>query len=93
MKFFIKTIYLIFTLSLFLLSSTKGFSRDDVNKHTKEEVSNYLSGVLSLNQNNIEKSFHYFNKTKSLKKIHLNYNVNFIRSLILLGKFEEALAW
>ncbi len=93
MKFFIKTIYLIFTLSLFLLSSTKGFSRDDVNKHTKEEVSNYLSGVLSLNQNNIEKSFHYFNKTKSLKKIHLNYNVNFIRSLILLGKFEEAFAF
>ena len=75
MKFFIKTIYLTFILSLFLLNSTKGFSRDAVNKHTKEEVSNYLSGVLSLSQNNIERSLHYFNKTKSLKKVHLNYNI------------------
>ena len=90
MKFFIKTIYLTFILSLFLLNSTKGFSRDAVNKHTKEEVSNYLSGVLSLSQNNIERSLHYFNKAKSLKKVHLNYNVNFIKSLVLLGRFEEA---
>ena len=90
MKFFIKTIYLILLFGLFLLNSTKGFSKSDIKKYTKEEISNYLSGTISLNQNNIEKSFYYFNKTKSASKVHLNYNINYIKSLVLLGKFEEA---
>ena len=84
MKFFIKTIYLILLFGLFLLNSTKGFSKSDIKKYTKEEISNYLSGTISLNQNNIEKSFYYFNKTKSASKVHLNYNINYIKSIVLL---------
>ena len=35
MKFFIKTIYLILLFGLFLLNSTKGFSKSDIKKYTK----------------------------------------------------------
>jgi len=90
MKLFIKTIYLLLIFGLFLLNPPNGFSRDSVSKHTKEEISNYLSGVFSLSQNNTERSFHFFNKKRSISKIHPNYNVNFIKSLVLLGRFEEA---
>ena len=38
MKFFIKTIYLILLFGLFLLNSTKGFSKSDIKKYTKEEI-------------------------------------------------------
>ena len=40
MKFFIKTIYLIFIIGLFSFNPTKSFSRDAVSKYKKEEVSN-----------------------------------------------------
>ena len=90
MKLFIKTIYLTLIVGLFLSNSPNVYSRDSVNKHTKEEISNYLSGVLSLNKNDIEKGFYYLNKKRSISKIHPNYNVNFIKSLVLLGRFEEA---
>ena len=90
MKLFIKTIYLTLIVGLFLSNSPNVYSRDSFNKHTKEEISNYLSGVLSLNKNDIEKGFYYLNKKRSISKIHPNYNVNFIKSLVLLGRFEEA---
>ena len=90
MKFFIKTIYLILVSSLFTLNITNSFSKDINIKYSKEEVFNYLSGAISLNQNNTKKSLEYFSKIKSLGETHSNYNIKFIRSLILLGKFKDA---
>jgi len=93
MKFFIKTIYLILAVSLFTLNITNSFSRDVNIKYSKEEVFNYLSGTISLNRNNSKKSLEYFGKIKSLGEIHSNYNIKFIRSLILSGKFKDAFAF
>ena len=64
MKFFIKTIYLILIVCLFTLNATNSFSRDINIKYSKEEVSNYLSGIISLRQNNTKKSLDYFGKIK-----------------------------
>ena len=75
------------------MNATNSFSRDINIKYSKEEVSNYLSGIISLRQNNTKKSLDYFGKIKSLAGVHSNYNIKFIRSLILSGKFEDAFAF
>jgi len=86
MKTFIKSIYLILFFLFFLINTTKTFANV---KYSQEEISNYFSGTVSLSQNNALKSFQYLNKIKPLKKEHVNYNIQFIRSLVLLDKFNE----
>ena len=93
MKFFIKTIYLTLITTFLILNPNNTFGRDTGKKHSKEEISNYLSGIISLSQNNAERSFDHLSKMKSLSKVHSNYNIKYIRSLVLLDKFEEAFAF
>ncbi len=87
MKYLIKTIYL-FIIVIFLI--TKSYAKDTKFKYSKNDISNYLSGIISVQQYNTTSGFKYLNKVKSLKNKHSNYNIQFIRTLILLGKFEEA---
>ena len=90
MKYLTKKVYIILIPIAILLSSTVTFSKDTKLRYSKDEISNYFSGIVSLNQNYTTTGFKYLNKVKSLKKTHSNYNVQFIRSLILLEKFEQA---
>jgi len=90
MKFFLKTIYLISTLIVLLLNSTQAFSKSTKFEYSQDEIFNYFSGVVSLSQNNNSESFKYLSKMQTLGKIHSNYNTQFISSLILLNKFDEA---
>ena len=90
MKYLTKKVYIILIPIAILLSSTVTFSKDAKFQYSKDEISNYFSGIVSLNQNYTTTGFKYLNKVKSLKKTHSNYNVQFIRSLILLEKFEQA---
>jgi len=92
MKFFIKKIYFIsililpiFWINISLAKATQQYS--------KENISNYFSGIVALNQNNTADSFKYLNKAQSLKELHSNFNIKFIRSLVLLDKFDEAFAF
>ena len=66
MSLFTKKNYFIFVFVIILLFSTKAFGKDTKFKYSEEDVSNYFSGVISLNQN-YDKSFDYLNKVKSLK--------------------------
>jgi len=93
MKYLIKKIYLILFLINILLLSTVSFGKDIFPKHSKEDISNYLSGIISVDQNDTTAGFGYLNKVQSIKNIHSNYNIQFIRTLILLEKFEEAFAF
>jgi len=90
MKTFIKSIYLILFFLFFFINTTKTFARDANIKYSQEEISNYFSGTVSLSQNNALKSFKYLKKIQPLKKKHINYNIQFIRTLVLLDKFNEA---
>ena len=93
MKFLIKKIYIILFLSSILLIGTKVFAKETKIQYTKENISNYFSGIVSINHNYNNKAFKHLKKVKSLKNKHSRFNIEFIRTLILIEKFEQAFAF
>ena len=49
--------------------------------------------MISVNQDYSSAAFKYLNKVQSLKNSHSNFNIQFIRTLVLLGKFKQAFAF
>ena len=93
MKFLIKKIYnILFILSITLIAS-EIYAKESETQYTKENISNYFSGIVSANQNYNSDALKYLNKVKPLNNIHSNFNVKFIKTLILLEKFDEAFAF
>jgi len=93
MKYFIKKIYLILIFTTVLISSVETFGMDTRYKYSKDDIYNYFSGIVSLKQNYTTTGFKYLSRVQSLKNTHSNFNVQFIRSLILLEKFEQAFSF
>ena len=93
MKFFIKKIYIIFLLLIILLTVTKVFAKDSKIQYTRENIANYFLGIISVNQDYNNEAFKYLNKVKSIKNKHSHFNLEFIRTLILLEKFKQAFAF
>ena len=93
MKYFIKKIYFTFFIVNLLLVNNSAFSKNTNFSYNKDDVFNYFSGIISINQNNTTSGFKYLNKVKLLKNKHQNYNVTFLRSLVLLNKFDEAFSF
>ena len=93
MRYFIKNIYFILLLVTILFLDTETFGKDSKVKYSRNNISNYLSGIVSVNQDYTNAAFKYLNKVQSLKNDHSNFNVQFIRTLILLEKFEQAFAF
>ena len=93
MRYFIKNIYFILLLITILFLDTETFGKNSKVKYSRNNISNYLSGIVSVNQDYTNAAFKYLNKVRSLKNDHSNFNVQFIRTLILLGKFEQAFAF
>ena len=93
MKYFIKKIYLIYFFLLILLINSETNAMDKNLKYSRQNISNYFLGVVSLNKNNTTSGFKYLDRAQSLSNIHSNYNINFIRTLVLLDKFDLAFAF
>ena len=93
MRYFIKNIYFILLLVTILFLDTATYGKDSKVKYSRNNISNYLSGIVSVNQDYTNAAFKYLNKVQSLKNDHSNFNVQFIRTLILLEKFEQAFAF
>ena len=93
MKFLIKKIYIILFLLIILLTATKVFAKDRKNQYTRENISNYFLGIVSANQNYNNKAFKYLHKVETIKDKHSQFNVEFIRTLVLLEKFKKAFAF
>jgi len=93
MKFLIKKIYNIFFILSITLIASEISAKESETQYTKENISNYFSGIISANQNYNSDALKYLNKVKSLKNIHSNFNIKFIKTLILLEKFDEAFAF
>ena len=90
MKFLIKKIYIIlFFLTIFLIQ-LEAFARDSKAPYTRENISNYFLGIVSANNNFNKEALRYLKKVESLKNRHSKFNVEFVRTLVLLGKFDEA---
>jgi len=90
MRYFIKKIYFILLLVTILFLDTATYGKDSKVKYSRNNISNYLSGIISVNRDYTNAAFKYLNKVQSLKNNHSNFNVQFIRTLILLEKFEQA---
>ena len=90
MKYFIKKIYLILFLTTILFFCKETFGKSVKVEYSKDNISNYFSGIVSANQDYASTTFKYLNKVRSLKSSHSNFNIQFIRTLILLEKFEQA---
>lgn len=90
MKFFFKKNYLILIWMIILFLNSEAYCKDNNIKYSKEDISNYFIGIVSANQDNTSSAFDHLNKVQYLKNRHDNFNVKFIRTLVLLGKFDEA---
>ena len=84
MKFFIKKNYFVLLISFFLLLTTSSFSKESKLKYSQNDLSNYFSGIISISNARTTSGFKYLNKSQSIKKIHTNFNIQYIRSLIIL---------
>ena len=93
MKYLIKKIYLILLLITILSFDAIAFAKDNDIKYSKEGISNYFSGIVFASLNHTDEAFKHLNKVKYLKNSLSNFNEQFIRTLVLLGKFEKAFSF
>lgn len=91
MKFKLKKIYII--LLLLILIQPKVFGRDNEALYKSENISNYFSGIISSKNYDDNEAYGYLKKIQILKRHHSRYNVEFLHNLILLEKFNKALAF
>jgi len=93
MKFLINRIYFIlFLLTIFFIQSAAS-ARDSKIQYTRENISNYFFGIISANKGYNHEAFKHLKKAQSLKNRHSQFNVEFIRTLVLLEKFDQAFAF
>ena len=90
MKFLIKKIYIILFFVTIFLIQLEAFARDSKALYTRENISNYFLGIVSANNNFNNEALRYLKKVESLKNRHSKFNVEFVRMLVLLEKFDEA---
>ena len=91
MKFCIKKIYIILIFAI--LIQPRVFARDNKDIYTRENISNYFSGIISAKNYNNKDTYKFLKKIQLLKNHHSRYNVEFINNLVLLEKFDKALAF
>ncbi len=88
-----KKIYLILFIITIFFFSTKIFAKDSKNQYSRENIVSYFSGTISFDNNNTEKAYEYLEKIEKIKNSHINYNIKYIHTLVLLKKFKQAFAF
>ena len=58
-----------------------------------DEISDYFSGILLLNQNKYEESQKFLKKLDGLEKVHKSYSSKYLYSLINSGNFNQAFSF
>ena len=69
---------------------SKIFAKDSKIQYTRENISNYFLGIIYANRNYNDEAFKYLKRVQSLKSKHYKFNIEFIRTLVLLEKFQQA---
>ena len=90
MKFLIKKIYIILFLIIIFLIETETLAKDSEVVYKRKNISNYFSGIIFANKDYNDKAFKHLKKVQSLKNKHSKFNVEFIKTLVLLEKFDQA---
>ncbi len=74
--------------AIIYLSTSNVIALDKFKK--SDDISNYFSGILLLNENSYNESFKYLKKLNGLENEHINYSVKYLYSLVNSGNFKEA---
>ena len=90
MKFLTKKNYIIFYLFIALFFEPKLLAGVSQANYKSKDISNYFSGIISTNQYYNKNAYEYLNRVRSINSIHSQFNIEFIRTLILLEKFKQA---
>ena len=93
MKHFVKKIYIILLVLTIFFINFKALAKEAKIQYTSENISNYFLGVISANKHHNNEAFQHLKKVKSLKNVHPKFNIEFIRILVLLEKFDEAFSF
>jgi len=93
MKFFIKRIYIICLFVTIFFVNSGSFAKVSTIQYTKENFSNYFLGIVSAKQDYNREAFKYLKKVQSLKDNHSKFNIEFVRTLILLEKYDRAFSF
>ena len=93
MKFLNKKIYIISLIITIFLIQSKVLSRDNTFLYTKENISNYFLGTISANKDQNSEALKYLEEVRSLKNKHSKFNIKYLRTLVSLNKFDEAIAF
>tara|TARA_B100001248_G_C27377218_1_gene454939 strand:+ start:79 stop:1773 length:1695 start_codon:yes stop_codon:yes gene_type:complete len=78
----------LFLFVIIYLSTSNVIALDKFKK--SDDISNYFTGVLLLNENSYDESFKYLKKLNGLENEHINYAVKYLYSLVNSGNFKEA---
>ena len=88
-KNFSKSIlHIFFVINLFFFSTLQAKNIDRFNN--ADNISNYFSGILLLNQNKYKESFKHLMKLEGLEKSHEAYSSKYLYTLINSGNFYQA---
>ena len=79
---------IIFVIIFIFFSTLEAKNLDKYNK--AENIADYFSGILLLNQSKYTDSYQYFKKLNGLENSHPNYSRKYIYSLINSGNFSQA---
>ncbi len=84
--------YLILIIQIFLFITIKSnvFSKDINKIYNSEKISDYFSGLISLNDNDYENSFKFLRQLEGLEENHESYSRVYLYSLINLQRINEA---
>ena len=74
-------------LNIFLLTSS---SVSLEKYYNGESLSNYFSGIISLQDNKYKKSYNFFKNLNNLEDNHINYSKSYIETLVNNSKINEA---
>jgi len=81
---------LIIYLFILLITSNITIAKNSDKFSNSKDVSNYLSGVLSINDNQYQKSYTYLKSLNNLEDSHYIYSQYYQYSLVALGNLKDA---
>ena len=80
--------HILFVITLIFFSTLQAKNLEKYNN--AENIADYFSGVVLLNQSQYDESYKYFKRLDGLEKNHTAFSSKYLYSLINSGKFNEA---
>ena len=87
-QFYKITGHFLFVIVFIFFSTLEAKNLDKFNK--ADNIADYFSGILLLNQSKYEESYKYLKKLDGLEKKHITYSSKYLFSLINSGNFNQA---